>query len=118
MKRRDFLKGAVVAGLAESLCRGGLTARAETAANFQNDNIAEAQNRNSLFPEIAPYRTGWLKVSKTHHIYFEECGSPTGKPAVVLHGGPGSGSSPISRRYHDPDRYRIILFDQRGCGRS
>jgi proline iminopeptidase len=80
--------------------------------------IAMPPNRDVLFPEIAPYRTGWLKVSDTHEIYFEECGSPSGKPALMVHGGPGGGSNPTMRRYHDPARYRIILFDQRGCGKS
>ena len=77
-----------------------------------------ALGRHQLFPEIEPYRTGWLKVSNTHDIYFEECGSPDGKPALMVHGGPGGGCNPSMRRYHDPARYRIILFDQRGCGRS
>jgi proline iminopeptidase len=77
-----------------------------------------ALGRRQLFPEIEPYRTGWLKVSNTHDIYFEECGSPDGKPALMVHGGPGGGCNPSMRRYHDPARYSIILFDQRGCGRS
>ncbi|HEY7985551.1 MAG TPA: prolyl aminopeptidase [Methylophilaceae bacterium] len=71
-----------------------------------------------LFPELEPYRTGFLAVSGTHSIYFEECGNPAGMPVVVLHGGPGSGCNPGQRRYFDPVYYRIILFDQRGCGRS
>jgi len=71
-----------------------------------------------LYPEIEPYRTGRLKVSNLHEIYYEECGSPGGKPAIVLHGGPGGGIAPFLRRFHNPQAYRIILFDQRGCGRS
>lgn len=71
-----------------------------------------------LHPKITPYRTGRLKVSTIHEIYFEECGNPFGKPTVLVHGGPGGGSNPTMRRFHDPDHYRIILFDQRGCGRS
>ena len=71
-----------------------------------------------LYPAIAPYRTGRLKVSDLHEIYFEECGNPEGKPALVLHGGPGGGISAFLRHGHDPARYRIILFDQRGCGLS
>ena len=74
--------------------------------------------RISFYPEIEPYRTGRLKVSNLHEIYFEECGNPKGKPAILVHGGPGAGSTPTMRRLHDPSAYRIILFDQRGCGRS
>ena len=72
----------------------------------------------SLYPEIAPYEHGMLAVGDGHKIYWETCGSPTGKPALVLHGGPGSGCTPGWRRYFNPDRYRIVLFDQRGSGRS
>jgi proline iminopeptidase len=74
--------------------------------------------RFSFYPEIEPYRTGRLKVSNLHEIYFEECGNPKGKPVIMVHGGPGAGSTPTMRRLHDPGAYRIILFDQRGCGRS
>ncbi len=74
--------------------------------------------RSGFFPEIQPYRTGTLAVSDLHCVYFEECGNPGGKPVLMVHGGPGGGSNPTMRRYHDPARYRIILFDQRGCGRS
>jgi proline iminopeptidase len=76
------------------------------------------QGRRTLYPEIEPYRTGRMKVSALHEIYYEECGNPRGKPVVIVHGGPGGGCNPAMRRYHDPDRYRIVLFDQRGCGRS
>ena len=71
-----------------------------------------------LYPAIRPYRTGRLKVSPVHELYFEESGNPAGKPVVFLHGGPGGGTSAAMRRFFDPKRYRIILFDQRGCGRS
>ena len=77
-----------------------------------------ADHRRKLFTEIAPYATGRLRVSALHELYYEECGNPDGKPAVVLHGGPGGGISPFLRQGHDPARYRIILFDQRGCGQS
>lgn len=71
-----------------------------------------------LYPEIEPYRTGRLHVSDLHEIYFEESGNPNGDPVVFVHGGPGGGSSPKNRRYFNPGHYRIILFDQRGCGQS
>jgi proline iminopeptidase len=72
----------------------------------------------SLYPAIDPYDRGMLDVGDGNRVYWEACGNPMGKPAVVLHGGPGSGCAPLWRRLFDPERYRIILFDQRGCGRS
>lgn len=83
-----------------------------------HDRLIEPQGRAGLYPEIAPYRTGRIKVSALHDLYYEECGNPKGRPAVLLHGGPGGGTTAIMRRFHDPSRYRIVLFDQRGCGRS
>ncbi len=74
--------------------------------------------RRRLFPEIEPFNSGFLRVSPLHEIYFEESGSPTGKPAVFVHGGPGGGTDGKQRRFFDPSKYRIILFDQRGCGKS
>src|SRR5512140_885823 len=74
--------------------------------------------RTWLYPTIEPFRTGRLKVSDVHEVYFEESGNPAGKPAVFLHGGPGGGSAPMQRRFFHPGRYRIVNFDQRGCGRS
>jgi proline iminopeptidase len=79
---------------------------------------AAAAGRRQLYPVIEPFNSGWLKVPGGHDIYFEECGTPSGKPALIVHGGPGGGCNPAMRRYHDPARYRIVLFDQRGCGRS
>jgi proline iminopeptidase len=73
---------------------------------------------DALFPPIAPYASGKLPVSPLHTLHYEECGNPDGIPAVLLHGGPGGGAGEIMRRFHDPERYRIVLFDQRGCGRS
>ena len=70
------------------------------------------------FPPIEPYAHGLLDVGDGNRIYWEACGNPAGKPALVVHGGPGSGCGTGSRRYFDPERYRVILFDQRGCGRS
>ena len=72
----------------------------------------------SLYPEIEPYRTGRLAVDARHTLYWEECGNPQGKPVVLLHGGPGAGCNEKMRRFHDPAKYRIVLFDQRGAGRS
>jgi len=75
-------------------------------------------SRRTLYPAIEPNRSGWLRVSPVHEIYWEESGNPKGKPAVFVHGGPGAGADPRSRRFFDPKRYRIVVFDQRGCGRS
>jgi len=71
-----------------------------------------------MYPEIEPYQQGFLDTEDGHHIYWELCGNPAGKPAVFLHGGPGSGCSPRHRRLFNPERYNVLLFDQRGCGRS
>jgi len=72
----------------------------------------------NAYPQIEPYSTGRLKVDELHDIYYEECGNSSGKPVVIVHGGPGGGCNNSLRRLHDPSAYRIILFDQRGCGRS
>src|SRR5579859_6539296 len=71
-----------------------------------------------LYPQIEPYATGLLDAGDGNLVYWETCGNPSGKPAVVVHGGPGSGCSPGFRRFFDPRAYRIVLFDQRNCGRS
>jgi len=71
-----------------------------------------------LYPPVEPFDSRMLEVGDGHKIYVEQCGRPDGLPVVVLHGGPGGGSSPIMRRFFDPSVYRIVLFDQRGCGRS
>ena len=71
-----------------------------------------------VYPPIEPYDHGMLDVGDGNHVYWETCGNPDGKPALVVHGGPGSGCTPGQRRGFDPDRYRAVLFDQRGCGRS
>jgi proline iminopeptidase len=75
-------------------------------------------DRRRFYPDLPPYNRGRLRVSALHELYFEECGNPAGKPVVVLHGGPGGGISPFLRQMHDPDAYRIVVFDQRGCGQS
>ena len=72
----------------------------------------------TLYPAIEPFASGFLQVSPMHRLYYEQCGNPDGKPVVFLHGGPGAGCGPNSRRFFDPAHYHIILFDQRGCGRS
>ncbi len=71
-----------------------------------------------LFPAIEPYQTGYLAVDELHTLYWEECGTPNGIPVLVLHGGPGAGLAPQHRQFFDPQSYRIILFDQRGAGKS
>jgi proline iminopeptidase len=72
----------------------------------------------ALYPEIQPYTTEYLAVGCGHELYVEQCGNPQGQPVVFLHGGPGGGSNAMARRFFDPAHYRIILFDQRGAGRS
>lgn len=73
----------------------------------------------NLYPEIEePISSGFVEVSDLHRVYYEESGNRSGKPVIVCHGGPGSGTSPIMRRFFDPDAYRIVMFDQRGCGKS
>ena len=79
---------------------------------------AISNNEIELWPEIEPYESGYLKVSDIHEIYYELCGNPEGKPVIVLHGGPGIGSSPSYRRFFNPDKFKIIQFDQRGSGKS
>jgi len=74
--------------------------------------------RRELYPPIEPYRQGYLRVSELHEIYYEESGNPAGKPVIFLHGGPGAGADARARRFFDPLHYRIVVFDQRGCGRS
>jgi hypothetical protein len=103
---------AVLAATAAALTAGvslGSTACSEEARPTADD---------FLYPPIEPFNSGRLQVSDVHSLYFEECGNPLGKPVIMVHGGPGSGCSTGMRRYHDPSKYRIILLDQRGAGRS
>ena len=72
----------------------------------------------ALYPEVEAFDSGWLEVGEGHQVYWETCGARAGKPALVLHGGPGSGCTPKARRHFDPGAYRVVLFDQRGAGRS
>jgi proline iminopeptidase len=74
--------------------------------------------RRTLYPDFQPYETGHLDVGDGHRLYWELSGNPNGKPAVMLHGGPGGGSSPDHRRQWNPEKYKILVFDQRGCGKS
>ena len=74
--------------------------------------------RRGLYPEVEPFASGWLPTGGLHEIYYEECGNPQGKPCVVLHGGPGGAINTTMRRFFDPTRWRTVLFDQRGCGKS
>lgn len=94
-------------------------------ATSSEDAIAKGRviGRHSAFPMVEPYKTGYFSVPTStdgiiHEIYYEECGNPNGKPVVIVHGGPGGGCAAYNRTFHDPEVYRIILFDQRGCGRS
>ncbi|WP_309092387.1 prolyl aminopeptidase [Phenylobacterium sp.] len=80
--------------------------------------VSSAQNRRGLFPDNDPYATGWLSTGGPHEVFYEECGNPNGKPCVILHGGPGGAINPTMRRFFDPAKWRMALFDQRGCGRS
>jgi proline iminopeptidase len=80
--------------------------------------MVDVPARRGPYPAIEPYRTDRLRVSSVHELYFEESGNPRGKPALFLHGGPGFGTDGSQRRFFDPEAYRIVLFDQRGCGRS
>ena len=83
------------------------------------DRIAgQKRTGQFLYPQIEPFDQRMLDVGDGHRLYVEQCGHPQGAPVIVLHGGPGGGCSPAMRRYFDPAHYRIILFDQRGCGRS
>lgn len=79
--------------------------------SYSQDDIA-------LWPKIEPYETGYLRVSDLHELYYELCGNPDGRPVIMLHGGPGGSSSPYMRRFCNPDKFMIVLFDQRGSGKS
>ncbi|MDR3436326.1 prolyl aminopeptidase [Telmatospirillum sp.] len=78
----------------------------------------DKETAGALYLPLEPYRQGWLAVGGTHRLYWEESGNPAGRPVVFLHGGPGAGCAPLHRRFFDPAHYRIVLFDQRGSGRS
>ncbi len=99
--------------------RGGVRRDPVKRSGASSSAAAHARApRRTLYPAIEPSRHGYLRVSEIHEIYYEECGNPAGKPAVFLHGGPGAGSDKRARQFFDPRHYRIVVFDQRGCGRS
>ena len=80
--------------------------------------IIRGSMRRELFPPLEPYATGTLSAGPLHRLYWETSGNPDGLPALFLHGGPGAGASREHRRFFNPERYRIVIFDQRGAGRS
>ncbi|WP_269716908.1 prolyl aminopeptidase [Caulobacter sp. NIBR2454] len=80
--------------------------------------VMSQAGRRGLYPEIDANAFGWMRTDGPHEIYYEECGNPNGKAAIVLHGGPGGAINPTMRRFFDPSKWRVALFDQRGCGRS
>lgn len=93
--------------------------RKKTAsANATPPHSAHRMPLMDLFPPLTPYSSGFLAVDATHNLYWEQSGNPDGVPILLLHGGPGAGATPTHRRFFDPEYYRIIIFDQRGAGRS
>ncbi|MDO9433177.1 MAG: prolyl aminopeptidase [Phenylobacterium sp.] len=80
--------------------------------------VSSSGNRRGLFADNEPYAHGWLPTGGPHEIFYEECGNPDGKPCVILHGGPGGAVNPTMRRFFNPAKWRMALFDQRGCGKS
>lgn len=82
------------------------------------EHLTLSSQTDALYPKIEPYDSGRLEIGPLHQIYWEQCGNPSGVPVVFLHGGPGAGAGPMHRRFFDPAFYRIIIFDQRGAGRS
>jgi len=91
---------------------------AKAKKNTKRVARAPARKSGDFYPSIRPYDSGHLRVSPIHEIYYEQSGNPRGKPVVFLHGGPGGGTDAKMRRFFNPKRYRIVLFDQRGCGKS
>jgi proline iminopeptidase len=90
----------------------------ETGRDLSAQTYARRTPLLDLFPAITPYSSGFLQVGEPHNLYWEQSGNPEGVPILLLHGGPGAGATPTHRRFFDPDYYRIIIFDQRGAGRS
>jgi len=94
------------------------TAPSATEQPKSTSTVPGVSERLTVYPAIEPYATGTLDVGDGHTIFYEQCGNPRGEPVVMLHGGPGGGANPTLRRFHDPNTHRIVLFDQRGAGRS
>ena len=86
--------------------------------NTPAPGVSSHDHRRGLFPDNEAYASGWLATGGPHEIFYEECGNPNGKPCVILHGGPGGAINPTMRRFFDPAKWRMALFDQRGCGKS
>ena len=86
--------------------------------NTPSSVISSSAHRRGLFRESEPFAQGWLQTGGPHEVFYEECGSPDGKPCVILHGGPGGAINSTMRRFFDPSKWRMALFDQRGCGKS
>ncbi|MGH8324290.1 MAG: prolyl aminopeptidase [Steroidobacteraceae bacterium] len=112
------LKSKRTAASGRAKSSGPKTIGAATPARAKRKSPGRPSQPRTLYPAIKPYRTGFLRVSEVHEIYFEESGNPRGKAAVFIHGGPGSGTDGKMRCFFDPQRYRIVLFDQRGSGKS
>ncbi|XP_011088015.1 proline iminopeptidase [Sesamum indicum] len=94
------------------------TSNQQVSLETMEKQVLSPEINRSLYADIEPYNSGLLKVSDIHTIYYEQSGNPAGHPVVFLHGGPGGGTSPSNRKFFDPNFYRIILFDQRGAGKS
>ncbi|RAK66490.1 prolyl aminopeptidase [Phenylobacterium kunshanense] len=86
--------------------------------NTPPPGVSGSSHRRGLFPDNEPFASGYLSTGGPHEIFYEECGNPNGKPCVILHGGPGGAINPTMRRFFDPAKWRMALFDQRGCGKS
>lgn len=80
--------------------------------------FSASTNRRGLFPESEPFNYGWMPTGGPHEIFYEQCGNPDGKPCIILHGGPGGAINSTMRRFFDPAKWHMVLFDQRGCGKS
>src|SRR5262245_47241786 len=119
-KREDFMTSVGrFCGRKSSSGRADLDLQeASWDGGLQIDRSIRMTERRVAYPETEPFRSGKLDVGDGHVLHFEECGNPHGKPVVMIHGGPGGGSNTFMRRLHDPSHYRIVLFDQRGAGKS